>query len=85
MAKKHWYKLKVRRGFAPIVAQRLRKIDLQVSVPGQKSAKYLYCRFTLDQQQSVLSVPGVLDILEISDPSSFEGMSEVQLKTSVRS
>ena len=67
---KHWYKLRVRQGFAFIVAQRLQKIDLEAIVPAEKSPKYVYCRFTSDERQSVIKVPGVLDILEISDPNS---------------
>ncbi len=70
MAKKIWYKLKVRQGFASIVAQRLRKIDLEVIVPDEKSPKYVYCRFAPDERQSVMKIPGVAGVLEISDPNS---------------
>jgi transcription antitermination factor NusG len=70
MAKKHWYKLKVRQGFASIVAQRLRKIDLEVILPAEKFPEYVYCRFIPDERQSVMKVPGVVGVLEISDPNS---------------
>ena len=86
MADKHWYVLKVRSGFEAVVAERLRKLGLEVFVPEQKaiqhqasphrqrhSAGYVYWRFTLDKRRSVTSIPGVLDIGGTVDPASFDG------------
>jgi transcription antitermination factor NusG len=76
-----WYALIVRPGFEAVVAQRLRKLDLEVFVPEQKvtspqephhlqrdTARYVYCRLTLDNRLSVTSIPGVLDIVGTPDP-----------------
>jgi hypothetical protein len=78
MANKHWYVLKVRPGFAAVVTQRLRKLNLAVSLPGARSIRskephsqaggYLYCLFDLQDRESVTIIPGVLDILGIPEP-----------------
>jgi hypothetical protein len=70
--------LKVRSGFAAVVAQRLRNLNLEVFVPENKTqsressqpAEYVYCRFELEDHESVISVPGVLDILGTPEPTS---------------
>ena len=97
MGKKHWYKLIARPGFANIVAGRLRELDLEVFVPEQnfvgpqqphtrqrQSALDVYCRFLLDERRlPVMSIPGVLDIAGIPEPTSFDEKFSV-LQTKVR-
>jgi Transcription termination factor nusG len=74
MANEHWYRLKVRRGFELLIAQRLQKLNLEIFVPecqsvtpqesalhDNESAVYIYSRFDLSIRNSVLAVPGVLD------------------------
>ncbi len=83
MAIEHWYVLKVRPGFAAVVAQRLRKLNLEVLVPEPGSirfiephrqvASYLYCRFDLENREPVITVPGVLDVLGIPEPIPVDG------------
>src|SRR5689334_23974927 len=74
MADGHWYALKVRQGFEVVVAQKLRKLDLEVFVPERKLAPSedrgedesfgcLYCCFDLSNRNLVLSIPGVVDIM----------------------
>jgi hypothetical protein len=83
VANEEWYVFKVRHGFEAIVAQRLRQLDLEVFVPERKATSsqglhnaqdrcdgYVYCRFALDDRPSVITIPGILDIVETSDPSS---------------
>jgi transcription antitermination factor NusG len=85
MVNEDWYALRVRQGFEAVVAQRLRKLDLEVFVPERKAtspqeprhrqgcfAGYVYCRFSLDNRVSVTSIPGVLDIVGTPDPASFD-------------
>jgi hypothetical protein len=69
----NWCLLKVRAGFAPFVVQKLRKLDLEVSVPAPQpvrsrlhrdQAEYLYCRFDLHNPQTLMMLPGVLDIVQ---------------------
>jgi len=77
-AEKHWYVLKVRSGFAGVVAERLRKMNLEVFIPEQsrfmnsqdprQSSDYVYCRFELKSRQAVLTVPGVLEVLGVPEP-----------------
>jgi len=97
MGKKHWYKLIIRPGFANIVAGRLRELDLEVFVPEQdfvdpqppherqrQSALDVYCRFLLDERRRpLMSIPGVLDIAGIPEPTSFDEKFSV-LQTKVR-
>ena len=97
MGKKHWYKLIVRPHFANIVAGRLRELDLEVFVPEQdfvdpqppherqrQSALDVYCRFLLDERRRpLMSIPGVLDIAGIPEPTSFDEKLSV-LQTKVR-
>ena len=72
MANEHWYVLRVRSGFSAFAALRLRKLAFEVFVPEPKSSpsqephqlnESVYCRFDLQQRQSVMTVPGVVDIL----------------------
>ena len=83
MANKHWYVLKVRSGFAAVVAQKLRKLNLEVLVPEPEPIRskephsqvacYLYCRFDLQSRESVITVPGVLDVLGTPEPIPVDG------------
>ena len=80
MAHQHWYALIVRAGFAPIVAQKLRRLDLETFVPSlqfvtpsknarrQAPTEYVYCRFSLEDRLTVTKVAGVMDILGIPEP-----------------
>ena len=80
MANEHWYALIVRSGFAPIVAQKLRRLDLETFVPSLQSVtsqnplrrrpptEYIYCRFSLEDRLTVTNVAGVVDILGIPEP-----------------
>jgi hypothetical protein len=88
MANEHWYVLKVRTGFTAVVAQRLRKLNLEVFVPESKPIRSqeprqfsdcVYCRFDLQSRETVIGVPGVLDILGTPEPAPIEGdLSPVQ-------
>src|SRR5262249_7005764 len=82
MANEHWYRLNVRRGFELLVAQRLQKLHLEVFVPEpdtfapyepdqQKTqpAASIYSRFDLRMRNSVVSIPGVLDIAGTPEPT----------------
>ena len=88
MANDHWYMLKVRSGFAAVVAQRLRNQHLEVFVPDTpktQSTDYVYCRFELENRGSVISVPGVLDILGTPEPTSIDPhWSATQLASRMR-
>ncbi len=81
MANEHWYGLQVRPGFEPLVAQRLRKLNLEVFVPERESAVprephpqknpsgvCVYSRFDLRIRNSIMSIPGVLDIAGTPEP-----------------
>jgi transcription antitermination factor NusG len=97
MAKKHWYVLRVRAGFEAVVAQKLRQLNLEVVVPGQKesinsqephlreyrSTGYVYCRFALENRLSVTSIPGVVAILGTPEPKPFDD-GLVSLTTTTR-
>jgi hypothetical protein len=81
MANEHWYRLKVRAGFAAVVAQRLRTLSFAVVVPGNKlpgsqqadqTVEYVYCRFGSEYRSSVTLIPGVLDILGTPEPTSVD-------------
>jgi hypothetical protein len=84
MANERWYVLKLRPGFEPVVAKRLRKLNLEVLVPNQKptprdcrhrdsaSPSHLYCRFSLENRLLVTGIPGVLDILGTPEPIAIE-------------
>jgi hypothetical protein len=98
MANEDWYALIVRAGFEAVVAQKLRKLDLEVFVPEQKAtlpqaphhlqghtARYVYCRFTLDNRLSVISIPGVLDIVGTPDPVSLDAIPSTTQMRSFRS
>ncbi len=94
MANEHWYALKVRSGFATVVAERLRRLNLEVFVPepslassqeSRSTANYLYCRFELGNRQSVMNVPGVMDVLGTPAPTPIDGeMPGVQPATRFR-
>src|SRR6266850_3852452 len=86
MANDHWYVLRVRSGFQAVVAQKLRKLHLEVIIPDQKSISpqepqlrdrsstgYLYCRFDLENRVAVTSIPGVLDIAGTPEPAPLDG------------
>jgi hypothetical protein len=78
MANEDWYVVKVRPGFEALVAQRLRRLELEVFVPKRApsaqephrghAAGCVYCRLTPEIRLSVTSIPGVLDI--VGTPSS---------------
>jgi hypothetical protein len=78
MANEHWYILKVRSGFAPIVVQKLRKLNFEATPSDPKSmdvrkhssADYVYCRFALENRMTVICIPGVLDILGAPEPTA---------------
>lgn len=80
MGNEQWYVLKVRPGFAAVAAQKLRKLKFEVFVPESKPIRsqephqmteYVYCRFDFQQhRESVMTVPGVLDILGIPQPTA---------------
>jgi hypothetical protein len=101
MANEHWYVLKVRPGFAHVVVQKLRELNLETVLldelvpdqtsfnaqqpdsnqPGHPSAGYVYCRFTLENYQTVTSVPGVLAILGTPVPTPVDcGLGGFQIK-----
>ena len=73
MADEHWYVLKVRSGFEQLVAQRLRRLHLEVIIPDQNSI--LYCRFNLANRRSVTSLPGVIDILGAAESIPLDSVS----------
>jgi hypothetical protein len=93
MANEHWYALKIRPDFVPIVTQKLRELNLEVLLldevifPDPTSIKfreagperehepkcYVYCRFALEHRLMVTSIPGVLDILGIPEPTPIDG------------
>ena len=81
MAKQHWFVVKVRPGFAPAVAQRLRNLNFEAFVPENKTAgsrdssqpaEHVYCRFDLQNRGAVTSIPGVLDILGTPEPTAID-------------
>jgi hypothetical protein len=85
MANERWYELRVRAGFETVVEQRLRKLNLEVLIPGQnpinpqepnplecRSTGYLHCRFALENRLSVAGIPGVLGILGAPESPPFE-------------
>ena len=85
MANEHWYVLKVRSGFASIVAKKLRRLNLETVVPRSKSidthksrmrrrssSNYVYCRFALENRLTVTSVPGVIEILGAPEPTPYK-------------
>jgi hypothetical protein len=85
MANEHWYVLRVRAGFETVVEQRLRKLNLEILIPGQKpinpqepnplecrSTGYLHCRFAIENHLSVAGIPGVLGILGTPESPPFE-------------
>ena len=74
MAQEQWYTIKVRLGFAPIVAWRLRKLNLDVRIPlllidrdprlrELASTCYLSCRFAVENRRTIMTIPGVVDVL----------------------
>jgi hypothetical protein len=82
MANEQWFVLKIRLGFATVVTQRLRKFSFEVVVPETKTIDsqellvtpdYLYCRFGLENRQTVTTIPGVLDILGTPEPMPIDG------------
>ncbi len=89
MAKEQWYTIKVRMGFASIVARKLRMMHMDVRVPRQaidpqephqrnlRSTRYLYCRLDLENRRSVITVPGVLDILSAADFSDSDNLDVI--------
>ena len=91
MANEHWYVLKVRPGFAAVVARKLRKLDFEVFVPESKAMfsqeprqlnDCVYCRFDLQQRESVTAVPGVLDVLGTPEPAPVdEDLQQSRLTT----
>jgi hypothetical protein len=91
MANEHWYVLKVRPGFAAVVARTLRKLEFKVFVPESTSIisqeprqlnDCVYCRFDLQQRESVITVPGVLDILGTPEPAPVdEELQQFRLTT----
>ena len=81
MANERWYVLRVRSGFAPVVAQKLRRLNLvaifaysrstthrKTFLQNPISSDYVYCRFSAKQRRDIRWIPGVLDILDA--PSS---------------
>lgn len=85
MADKHWYGLKIRPGFEVVAAQKLRKLNFEVFVHERKITKSpesqheeyppaicLYCRFALENRQTVIGIPGVLDIIGTPNPTHFD-------------
>ena len=85
MANERWYELRVRAGFETVVEQKLRKLNLEVLIPGQepinpqepnplecRSTGYLHCRFALENRLSVAGIPGVLGILGAPEAPPFE-------------
>ena len=95
MANEHWYLLKVRPGFETVVAQKLRKLNLEILLPDQNSSDpqersvqehrstgYVFCRFALENRLSVTSIPGVMAVLGVPEPISFDkGMASLQTTT----
>ena len=91
----HWYQLKVRPGFEMVVAQRLRRQGVEVIDPnptrdiprkieardhrGLLSPGHVFCRFALEDQQSILSTPGVLCIAGSPAPTAFDGCLVLQM------
>ena len=82
MANEHWYGLKIRRGFEQLVTQRLQKLNLEVFVPEHYTvtpeeteeqenspAISIYSRFDLRMRNSVVAIPGVLDIAGTPEPT----------------
>jgi hypothetical protein len=95
MAAEQWYALKVRDGFEIVVAQRLKKLDLEVFVPDLKfiqhsqqprqgSGRYVYCLFDPDNRNSITGIPGVLAILGALHPVSSREPSGLHAKERFR-
>ena len=75
MANEHWYVLTVRSGFVPVVAHKLRRLNLETIVPDPYSITsrntyrkltsfdYVYCRFAQKKRADVSSIPGVVDVI----------------------
>jgi Transcription termination factor nusG len=81
MANERWYVLRVRSGFAPVVAEKLRRLNLVAIFAYRRSTThrktvlrkpisgdYVYCRFATKKRRDIRWIPGVLDILDA--PSS---------------
>jgi Transcription termination factor nusG len=94
MAKEHWYVLKVRSGFAPIVAQKLRRLNLEAAIPRlnsnarqkkqrkNQSTEYVYCRFALKNRPAITDIAGVLDVLGAPHPTPIDARLATQRRRS---
>ena len=82
MANESWYLLRVRSGFVPVVAYKLRRLNLETIVPDPKSITsrktypqkltsfdYVYCRFAHKKLVDVTSIPGVVDVIAAPPPT----------------
>ena len=99
MAKgEHWYVLRVRTGFEEVVAHKLRKQSLEVFLPERQPTHirkashrksllpgYVFCRFALKNQQSVVAVSGVLCIMGIPKPTPFDDKALYNLQAAIGS
>jgi hypothetical protein len=78
----HWYVLKVRERFEPVVAATLRQKGIEVLLPEFKRQglegkqvlfrSYVVSRFALRNQHAILTVPGVLYIMGFPKPTPFD-------------
>ena len=93
--RKRWYLLKVRPGFEAVVSKILRQKGLEAVVQESQRHRskskrvprsgYVLCRFNWRNQQSVLTVPGVLYIAGIPKPIPLDDdVADRQAKVSFR-
>jgi len=98
MAKEQWYRVRIRGGFETVVIQELRKLHLEVRTPKANSTlsrrlnrpnnrrSYIYSRFDVCAQKLIMTIPGVLDILDTPDPISKDSkISDLKAKVRLRS
>ena len=89
MAVEKWYTIRVRAGFAPIVAWKLHKLSLDVRVPSliidprepQKTAValncYVQCRLDFENRREIVTIPGIVDILGESDSADTKAVLNI--------
>ena len=87
---KHWYVLRVRLGFEALVARQLCKQGIESFLPQHKSRKflfpgYVFSRFALEEQQSVLTAPGVVAVIGLPKPAPVDDGEFLRLRSVIGS
>jgi transcription antitermination factor NusG len=87
-----WYLLKIREAFEAAVCQSLENKNIDVFLPASEQQKarrkyplpgYVFCRFSLQDKDAILAIPGVICIVGTPRPVAIDDYDIAEMQASI--